>query len=127
MQFFSLFCLLMRLVVLPNNSSPHRAGLVQNLVCPYAGWSISYRKYILQITQPSQYRYSKLQYRFAVFLGHQVHIILHIFTNKQRAQNSSLRRMNTQLNKCIIQREAVLITFMIKLSFTFFIGYRKYL
>ena len=30
------------------------------------GWSISYRKYILQITQPSQYRYSKLQYRFAV-------------------------------------------------------------
>ena len=28
--------------------------------------SIDYRKYILQITQPSQYRYSQLQYRFAV-------------------------------------------------------------
>ena len=29
----------------------------------------SYRKYILQITQPSQYRYAKLQYRFAVTSG----------------------------------------------------------
>ena len=29
-------------------------------------WPISYRKYILQITQPSQYGYLKLQYRFAV-------------------------------------------------------------
>ena len=28
--------------------------------------SIHYRKYILQITQPSQYRYTQLQYRFAV-------------------------------------------------------------
>ena len=28
--------------------------------------SIYYRKYILQITQPSQYRYMQLQYRFAV-------------------------------------------------------------
>ena len=27
---------------------------------------ISYRKYILQITQPSQYRCAQLQYRFAV-------------------------------------------------------------
>ena len=38
---------------------------------PYysTGWSISYRKYILQITQPSQYRYAKLQYRFAVISG----------------------------------------------------------
>ena len=33
------------------------------------GWSISYRKYILKITQPSQYRYAKLQYRFAVISG----------------------------------------------------------
>ena len=33
------------------------------------GWSKSYRKYILQITQPSQYRYAKLQYRFAVISG----------------------------------------------------------
>ena len=31
--------------------------------------SISYRKYILQITQPSEYRYAKLQYRFAVISG----------------------------------------------------------
>ena len=30
------------------------------------GWPRSYRKYILQITQPSQYGYAKLQYRFAV-------------------------------------------------------------
>ena len=29
----------------------------------------SYRKYILQITQPSQYRYAKLQYRFVVTSG----------------------------------------------------------
>ena len=29
----------------------------------------SYRKYILQISQPSQYRYAKLQYRFAVISG----------------------------------------------------------
>ena len=28
--------------------------------------SIYYRKYILEITQPSQYRYTQLQYRFAV-------------------------------------------------------------
>ena len=33
------------------------------------GWSISYRKCILQITHPSQYRYAKLQYRFAVISG----------------------------------------------------------
>ena len=33
------------------------------------GWSISYHKYILQITQPSQYRYAKSQYRFAVISG----------------------------------------------------------
>ena len=30
------------------------------------GWPRSYRNHILQITQPSQYRYAKLQYRFAV-------------------------------------------------------------
>ena len=30
------------------------------------GWPRSYSKYILQITQPSQYRYAKLQYIFAV-------------------------------------------------------------
>ena len=28
--------------------------------------SIYYRKHILQITQPSEYRYTQLQYRFAV-------------------------------------------------------------
>ena len=32
-------------------------------------WPRSYRKYILQITQPSQYRYATLQYRFAVTSG----------------------------------------------------------
>ena len=32
-------------------------------------WPRSYRKYILQITQPSQYRYGNLQYRFAVTSG----------------------------------------------------------
>ena len=35
----------------------------------YTRWPRSYRKYILQITQPSQYRYPKLQYRFAVTSG----------------------------------------------------------
>ena len=39
------------------------------MYCIPTGWSISYRKYILQITQPSQYRYAKLQYRFAVISG----------------------------------------------------------
>ena len=33
------------------------------------GWPRSYRKHILQITQPSQNRYAKLQYRFAVTSG----------------------------------------------------------
>ena len=33
------------------------------------GWPRSYRKYILQITQHSQYGYAKLQYRFAVTSG----------------------------------------------------------
>ena len=33
------------------------------------GWPRSYRKYKMQITQPSQYRYAKLQYRFAVTSG----------------------------------------------------------
>ena len=33
------------------------------------GWPRSYRKYILQITQPSKYRYAKLQCRFAVTSG----------------------------------------------------------
>ena len=33
------------------------------------GWPRSYRKYILQIKQPSQHRYAKLQYRFAVTSG----------------------------------------------------------
>ena len=35
----------------------------------YTGWPSSYRKYILKITQPSQYRYAKLQYRFVVTSG----------------------------------------------------------
>ena len=33
------------------------------------GWPRSYRKYILQTTQPSQYRYAKLKYIFAVTSG----------------------------------------------------------
>ena len=33
------------------------------------GWPRSYRKYILQIPQPSQYGYAKSQYRFAVTSG----------------------------------------------------------
>ena len=33
------------------------------------GWPRRYRKYILQITQPSQYRYTKSPYRFAVTAG----------------------------------------------------------
>ena len=37
--------------------------------CIYTGWPRSYRKYILQITQTSQYGYAKLQYRFAVTSG----------------------------------------------------------
>ena len=36
---------------------------------PITGWPRSYRKYLLQITQPSQYRYANLQYRFAVTSG----------------------------------------------------------
>ena len=35
----------------------------------YTGWPRSYHKYILQITQPSQYRYAKLHYSFAVTSG----------------------------------------------------------
>ena len=31
----------------------------------YTGWPRSYRKYILQITQPSQYRTLTIQYKFA--------------------------------------------------------------
>ena len=36
---------------------------------PSTGWPISYRKYILQITQPSQCKVTKLQYRFVVISG----------------------------------------------------------
>ena len=35
----------------------------------HTGWPKSYRKYILQITQPSQYRYAKLQHKYAVTSG----------------------------------------------------------
>ena len=35
----------------------------------YTGWPRSYRKYIEQITQPSQYGYAKLQHIFAVTSG----------------------------------------------------------
>ena len=35
----------------------------------YTGWPRIYCKYILQITQPFQYRYAKSQYRFAVISG----------------------------------------------------------
>ena len=41
------------------------------------GWPRSYRKYILQITQPSQYGYTKLQYRFAATSGSPSIIISH--------------------------------------------------
>ena len=40
------------------------------------GWARSYRKYLLQITQPSQYWYAKIQYRFAVTSGSPSSIIL---------------------------------------------------
>ena len=43
--------------------------LLYNIPCPYTGWPRSYRKYILQITPPSQYGYATLQYRFAVTSG----------------------------------------------------------
>ena len=36
---------------------------------PNTGWPRSYRRYLLQISQPSQYGYVKLQYRFAVNSG----------------------------------------------------------
>ena len=39
--------------------------LVADVNDEYTGWPRSYHKYILQITQPSQYRYAKSQYRFA--------------------------------------------------------------
>ena len=32
----------------------------------YTGCPISYRQYILKVTQPSQYKYKKIRYRFAV-------------------------------------------------------------
>ena len=38
----------------------------RKLIILHTRRSIYYRKYILQITQPSQYRYSQSQYRFAV-------------------------------------------------------------
>ena len=41
----------------------------RSLIDTYTGWPRSYRKYLLQITQPSQYGYAKLQYRFAVTSG----------------------------------------------------------
>ena len=37
-----------------------------NVLVQCTGWPRKYRIYILQITQPSQYRYAKFQYRFAV-------------------------------------------------------------
>ena len=51
-------------------------SLMRNNLCVHqifrfttTGWPRSYRKYILQITQPSQYRCAKLQYMFAVNSG----------------------------------------------------------
>ena len=43
--------------------------LCEHCRIPDTGWPRSYRKYILQITQPSEYGYGKLQYRFAVTSG----------------------------------------------------------
>ena len=40
-----------------------------SLSLPNTGWPRSYHKYMLQITQHSQYGYAKLQYRFAVTSG----------------------------------------------------------
>ena len=58
----------------------------------YTGWPRSYRKYILQITPPSQYGYAKLQHRFAVtsgspsilllFMSFQFFLLLHFDLNK---------------------------------------------
>ena len=40
-----------------------------NILVRCTGWPRSYCKYMLQITQPSQYGYEKLQYRFAITSG----------------------------------------------------------
>ena len=48
--------------------------------CCCTGWPRSYRKYILQITQPSKYIYAKLQYRSAVTSGSPGYMIFWIRT-----------------------------------------------
>ena len=56
---------------LNRNLNDTKSTLGKQLLSPsvgphYTGWPRSYRKYMLQITQSSQYKYAKLQYRFAV-------------------------------------------------------------
>ena len=53
----------------PAQYNPVTAYSGVNVNCETTGWPRSYRKYILQIRQPSQYGYAKLQYRFAVTSG----------------------------------------------------------
>ena len=69
------------------------------------GWSISYRKYILQITKPSRYRYAKLQYRFAVISGSPSRWRLDIRCTTSTApctvQNNSIQRYFTRWNRIL--------------------------
>ena len=46
-----------------------QSGIWHTYSDTHTGWPRSYRKYILQIMQPSQYENAKLQYRFAVTSG----------------------------------------------------------
>ena len=47
------------------NTSSYSPGVPRKFIL-FTGCPISYRKCILQITHPSQYKYTKLQHRFAV-------------------------------------------------------------
>ena len=60
--------------------------------CEGTGWDISYRKYILRITQPCQYRYTKLQYRFAV-TSWSPSMYLNILNSRATAPDTSRRKI----------------------------------
>ena len=61
-----------------------------------AGWPRSYRKYILQITQLSQYRYAKLQHRFAVTSGSPSMSCPHLTWTKYNLEVLSLQQQQTK-------------------------------
>ena len=69
------------------------------------GWPRSYRKYILLITQPSQYGYAKLQYRFAVTSWSPSTLALHTRVNFEGAwpekgpQNLTIYKENLNVRK----------------------------